>query len=291
MTGLTNYTADSLLNWLTGQVPQPSLPVVYMGLFTAVGTDAGTGFTEVSGGSYARVQVAGSLTTNGTTANGNNTLHFASVPSWLVAGMSIYDTTAPSVVTGLTVLSTTVTTVVMSGNASGAGVGGTDVITFSAFAQGSGTGPASLTNTAVIGFAQATADWTAAQTTPVIAWGLFDASSSGNLLVWDYLGNFAWLPATVSAASPGVVTAHAHGYSNADSFVFSTEIGGTAPTFSAGNYTGLKTVAGVTTDTFNVTGVNTSATGNGMVRKVTQQSIPQGVTASFAASTLTAQAA
>jgi hypothetical protein len=69
--------------------------------------------------------------------------------------------------------------------------------------------------------------------------------------------------------------------------VFSNEYGGTAPSFSAGNYTGLQTVAGVATDSFNVTGVNTSATGSGNVRKVTQQSIPSGVTASFAASTLT----
>src|SRR5439155_22904411 len=108
----------------------------------------------------------------------------------------------------------------------------------SAFGNGTGTGPASTSNGAIITFAQATANWNT-----VIAWGLYDASSSGNLLVWDYMGNFAWLPATVSAASPGVITAKAHGYSNGDSFVFSNEYGGTAPSFSAGNYTGLQTVA------------------------------------------------
>jgi hypothetical protein len=41
---------------------------------------------------------------------------------------------------------------------------------------------------------QATASWGT-----VIAFALYDASS-GNLLLWDYLGNFAWLPATVSSA-------------------------------------------------------------------------------------------
>jgi len=117
--------------------------------------------------------------------------------------------------------------------------------------------------------------------------GLYDASTSGNLLFWDYMGNFPWMPATVSAASPGVITAHSHGIANGGSFVFSNEYGGVAPTFSAGNFTGILTAAGVTTDTLDVTAVNTSATGNGMIRQVNQQSIPSGVTASFAGSTIT----
>lgn len=70
------------------------------------------------------------LTTNGTTAAGNATLHFASVPSTVVAGMSIWDsTTQGSIPPGVTVLSTTSTTVVMSANAN-LQVGGTDVIQF-----------------------------------------------------------------------------------------------------------------------------------------------------------------
>ncbi len=287
MSGLSDYSAQAVLNWLTGQKAMPALPAVYLALFTTAPTDGNTGGVEVSGGSYARQQVAGTLTTNNTTANGNNTLHFASVPSWIVPGMSIYDVTTPGSIGTLTVSSTTATTVVMSGNAGGSGVGNGDTIAFSAFAAASGSAPSSAVNSsATITLPQATANWGT-----VVAWGLYDAASSGNLLEWDYLGNYSWLPCTVSAASPGVITAHAHGYSNSDSFVFSTEYGGTAPTFSAGNYTGIQTVAGVTTDTFNVTGVNTSATGNGMVRKVLQQSVPINVTASFATGTLTITAA
>lgn len=53
MTGLTNYSAFNVLNYLTGQKAMPALPAIYLALFTAVGTDVGTGFTEVSGGAYA----------------------------------------------------------------------------------------------------------------------------------------------------------------------------------------------------------------------------------------------
>jgi hypothetical protein len=282
MTGLTDYSSNNVLNWLTGRIKMPNLPAVYLALFTAVGTDAGTGFTEVStaGTAYARVQVAGTLVTNGATTTASPTISAASVPSWIVAGMTVYDATTSAAVG--TVLSTTATTVTLTANAASA-VGSGDTLNFSAFGAPSGTGPASLTNGAVISFAAATGGGFGT----VIAFGLYDASTAGNLLDWDYMGNFAWLPATVSAASPGVITAKAHGYANGDSFVFSTEYGGTAPTFSAGNYTGVQTVAGSATDSFNVTGVNTSATGSGMVRKVNQQSIPAGVTASFSASTLT----
>lgn len=67
--------------------------------------------------------------TNGATASGNNTLHFASVPAWVVLGMLIYDIDTPSAIpAGTTVVSTTGTTVVMSANAAGAGVGSGDNI-------------------------------------------------------------------------------------------------------------------------------------------------------------------
>lgn len=290
MSGFSDFSAKAALNYVTGQVAEPALPAVFLALMTVVDTDAGTGGTEVSGGAYARVQVAGAATTNGTTAAGNAVLHFASTPAWLLAltgggvGATISDTTGGGLIPGgTTVLSSTSNTVTMSANATGAGVGNGDTIVFSAFSAASGSAPSSVTNGAGINFPQATASWGT-----VVGFELRDAITSGNLLMADYLGNFSWLPATVSAASPGVITAKAHGYSNGDSFVFTNEYGGTVPTFSAGNYTGIQTVAGVTTDTFNVTGVNTSATGNGLVRKVTQQPIAINVTASFAASTLTA---
>lgn len=211
MSGFTDYTAGNTLKWVVGKTAMPTLPTVYVALFTAVGIDAGTGFTEVTGGSYARVATAGA--------------------DWNTS---------------------------------------------------SGSAPSTISNANTVQFPTATADWGT-----VIAFGLFDAASAGNLLAWDYLGNYNYLPATVSLASPGTITAKAHGYSASDSFIFTTEFGGTAPSFSQSNFTGVLTVtATVATDSFTVTNsataVNTSSTGSGMVRKITQQSIPNGITASFA---------
>jgi hypothetical protein len=70
-------------------------------------------------------------TTNGTTATTSNVLHFASTPVGVVAGLGIVDTsTGASIAAGTTVVSSTATTVTMSANAAGSGVGGTDGITF-----------------------------------------------------------------------------------------------------------------------------------------------------------------
>lgn len=274
MTGYTNYTADNFLNWEAGLVAVPALAARFAGLFTAVGTDAGTGFTEVSGGSYARVQVAGSITTNAATSTSSAVIGTAAsgVPAWVVNGMTVYDTTNGNVIG--TVLSTSGgNSITLNANALHAITSG-DSLAISAFPMGSGTGPSSVTSGAAVAFATSTADWTGAGASPVVAWGLFDALTSGNLIRWDYLGGFNWLPATVSAASPGTITAHAHGIGSGGFLVFSTEFGGVAPTFSAGNYTGILTAGGVGTDTITITGVNTSATGDGMIRQVSEQLIP-----------------
>jgi hypothetical protein len=288
MVGLSNYAALNQLNYLTGQVPMPTMPASYLALLTAAFTsDAGTGGTEVTGGAYARVQASGTATTNGTTASGNNTLHFATTPAWVVAGMTIYDLTGAGLIpAATTVLSTTGTTVVMSANATGAGVGNGDSIAFSAFSAASGSGPSLVTTSSILTFAQSTLSWGT-----VLAWSLYDALTSGNPLVWDYMGDYSWLPATVSAASPGVITAKAHGYAASDPLVWTNEFGGTVPTFSQSNFTGTLLAVGPTTDTFTVTNggtaVNTSATGNGMVRKILQQPVAANTTVSFAAGTLT----
>jgi len=77
-------------------------------------------------------QTSGTLTTNGTTAAGNATLHFAGpVPSWIVAGLSITDpTTLNAIQANTTVQSTTSTTVVMNQGAGSAGVQSGDLIVF-----------------------------------------------------------------------------------------------------------------------------------------------------------------
>lgn len=299
MPGLSDYTAQHQLDWLTGGAAFPALPSVWIGLFTAMPTsDAGTGGTEVTGGSYARLQVAGTSTTNNTTASGNATLHFASTPAWIVAGMTVRDITSSSVIpAGTTVLSTTGTTVVMSANATGGGVGNGDSIGFSAWPASSAssgtepaTTPATVTNGAAAAFVAATADWGI-----VVGFGLFDAVTTGNTLAFDWLGAYGWLPATMSAASPGVITSDAHGYSAGQNVVVTTKYGGTLPNFSQSNLAGLLAVVSPTTDTFTVTNaataVNTSSTGDFQVRRVVTQSIPSGVTATFAAGQLTLKAA
>lgn len=214
MSGLTDLQAQTALNVLTGYSPSIAR---YLALFTVVGTDAGTGFTEVSGSGYARAA---------TTGGGGGTWNAAS-----------------------------------------------------------GSSPAQTSNNLAISFPTATGSWGT-----VIAWGIYDASSGGNLLAWDYLGNFTWNPVTVSSASPGVLTEPAHGYSIGDTVIFSTEYGGTAPSFSASNFTGQLVLAHAATDTFDVTNastaVNTSSTGSGSVRKISPQTIGSGPVPAFNASTL-----
>lgn len=300
MSGLSDYTAQNELNFLTGQKAQPALPSVFLALFTVVGVDAGTGFTEVSGGSYARQQVAGTLLTNGTTSTSSGTLHFGTVPAWVVPGMSVLDATgaATQIGTGVTVTGTTTTTVTIS-SVPASQVGNGDTITFSAFAAAAGSQPSTDTNSgATITFPQATANWGT-----VVGWGLYDAATTGNLLLWDFLGNFAWLPASVSSAASGtgaVFTTKAHGYSANDPVVDTVEFGGTQPTVTQGTLTGytINYVGASATDTFSLTTqsagivpIFTTSTGAVMLRKVTQQSIPANVTASFATSAFTLSAA
>ena len=289
MTGLSNYAADNALNYLTGQIPMPSMPSVYMALFTAVGTDAGTGFTEVSGGSYARVQVAGALAAGGTwTTSTPNITMGVSNPGWVVAGMTVYDETAGAAIG--TVSSYIGTALVLQANASHASSGSTDTLSFSAFGNATGTAPSSVTNTAAITFAQATASWGT-----VIAFGLYDAATSGDLLWWDFLGNYAWLPFEM-ASGGNLATVKANGYSSNDPIVFTAEYGGTLPTLSTGTFTGytVNYVATPATDTINVdttsgptTAVVTTSSGSGMVRKILQQQIPVNVSFAIPASNLT----
>lgn len=294
MPGASDYTVQNVLNYLAGSLTVPSMPQLWMALFTtAPSTDSGTSSgTEVTGGSYARQQIAGTLTTNGTTASGNATLHFASVPSWIVAGMLIRDQTTASVIpAATTVLSTTSTTVVMSANATGGGVGGTDVITFSAFAAASASSssnatiaPGSIVNSsAVVTFPQATVSWGT-----VVAFGIFDSSAATtNLLYWDWLGNFKWIPFTMPNAS-SVLTTDASGDvpANSSLVVVQQKYGGTLPTLSAGSWTGTLTTSAASGATFTIAANTSSSTGAGLFRQVQSQSIPANVTASFAANQL-----
>ena len=303
MTGFTNFSGDNLLNYTTGQVPMPTLPGVFLALFTAVGTDAGTGFTEASGGGYARVQVAGALAAGAsfTTASTSITLG-ATAPAWLLAlgtsgapgaGASIYDETTGQLVG--TVASISGTTVTLSGTAAHNSSGATDTLTFSAFGPATGTAPSTCTSVAAVNFPQATGSgWGTS-----IAFGLYDTLTGGNLTNWDFLGAFNWLPFEMPTAS-GTVTAKANGLSNNDPIVFTAEYGGTLPTLSTGVMTGytISFAGSVATDTFvpNTTSgpttpfVSTSS-GSGNFRKIVQQLIPANITPQFAAGTLVLSAA
>lgn len=68
-------------------------------------------------------------TTNNSTANGNNTLHFASTPAGIKVGMFVYDTTTPAVGVYF-VQSTTSNTVVLTTNIANGPVGNGDSIVF-----------------------------------------------------------------------------------------------------------------------------------------------------------------
>ena len=91
----------------------------------------GTHSYQITAATNATTTESNPTATNGATASGNNTLHFASTPSWVAAGMVIADITTPAaIVSGTTVASVTGTTVVMSANAAGSGVGSGDSIVF-----------------------------------------------------------------------------------------------------------------------------------------------------------------
>jgi hypothetical protein len=200
--------------------------------------------------------------------------------------MNVYDLTNSQQIG--TVLTYTGTTLTLTGNASHTGSGSTDSLQFSAFPASSastGTEPAvtaaNVTNTnATITFAQATASWGT-----VIFFGVYDALTSGNYFGGDYIGNNKWFPFSCTSASPGVLTVDqtTDAPANGTPCIVTAKFGGTLPT---GTWTGVLTSAGLSGATFNL-GVNTSSIGGGLVRQITQQSIPTNVTASFSTSTLT----
>jgi hypothetical protein len=286
---LTGFSARNLLNNIAGATAMPSGYNRFLALFTTAPSDADTGAVEVAGGSYARVQVGGSDTTSAATASGT-TLTFSAVPAWVVTGMTVNDATTSGVIpTATTVVSKTSTTVTISNAVTGGGVLNGDTITFSAFAAASGQGPSTATSSAAVTFAQATASWGT-----VVAWGIYDASTSGDLLEWDWLGNDPWYPCSITLASPGVITAigitagSSPALANGASVALTARFGGALATGLSSET--IYTVAGLSADTFNV-GVNTSSTGSGMVRQVTQQSIPNNVTASFSSGNVILSAA
>lgn len=112
-------------------VPVSQGGIVLDGLYQIVQI-TGVDSYQVDGGDLATSTQANPTATNAPTPAGNDTLNFAATPSWVAAGMVVADLTTPSAIpAGTTVVSVTATTVVMSANAAGAGVGAADDIVFS----------------------------------------------------------------------------------------------------------------------------------------------------------------
>lgn len=70
--GKSTYLENLVLDWITGQTAMPALPTPWLALFTVAPSDAGGG-TEVSGGSYARVNVASAFTSAASGGSVSNT--------------------------------------------------------------------------------------------------------------------------------------------------------------------------------------------------------------------------
>jgi hypothetical protein len=156
--------------------------------------------------------------------------------------------------------------------------------TTGSWATATGSGPSTITTNAQISFPTATANWGT-----VVAWGLYDAITSGNLLYWDWLGSYAWQPVTISSANPAIFTIGTTAYTAATTVVLDVaeRFGGTAPTYSAGtpsNNTVLTVLSpsGLTFELQNgVTTLATSAAGSSSIRQILSQSIPMGITTVF----------
>lgn len=144
------------------------------------------------------------------------------------------------------------------------------------------------TNAQALAFPTATADW-APSGTPLVAYGSFDASSGGNLIEWDYLGNHPYKPIVGDDTAGDTIRCPAHGYVADDRVVFTAEFGGTLPTGITAATLYWVIAGGLTTDAFKVSttqggaAVDITAVGSGMVRKVTTKVVQTGDTPSFAA--------
>ena len=100
MAGLSNYLETKLLDHVFGATAYTAPATVYIALFTTLPGEAGTGGTEVSGGSYARASVTNNTTNwpNATAADPSTKKNGAAInfttptADWgTVVGFGIYD--------------------------------------------------------------------------------------------------------------------------------------------------------------------------------------------------------
>jgi hypothetical protein len=89
----TDYLEDALLNHVLRNTGYPSPATIYVGLFTVMPADDGTGGTEVTGGSYARQSVVFAAPSGGQVANNALVQFPTATADWgTVLGMGLFDT-------------------------------------------------------------------------------------------------------------------------------------------------------------------------------------------------------
>jgi hypothetical protein len=139
-------------------------------------------------------------------------------------------------------------------------------------------------NGTAITFPQATADWGT-----IVAFGLFDASTSGNLLYWGWLGTDDGDLFTALASSE-VLTVPGHSLVLNDQVRVLAVPGATLPTgLSEGTTYFVLTVTGNTFQVSTTQGgsaVNITADGSGLIAKLTAKPVLSGDTPSFAVNAL-----
>lgn len=88
----SDYLEDALLNHVLRNVTYTSPTTIYVGLYTTMPSDDGTGGVEVSGGSYARQSVTFSAPVSGQVANSALVTFPTATADWgTVLGIGLFD--------------------------------------------------------------------------------------------------------------------------------------------------------------------------------------------------------
>lgn len=214
MAAFTDYLEKKLLDFVFGNTAYSVPATLYVGLFTVLPAEDGTGGTEVSGGSYARVAVT------------NNTTNFPNA---------------------------------------------------------TGGNPSTKASGAIFTFPTATANWG-----DVIGMGIWDASTSGNLLAFNPLTGTSY--AYTALASTDVFTAPGSSFSDTNTVQLLYDLGGTTPTgVSIGTTYYVRDSSGTTFKLAATSGgsaINISADGSGRIALQSTKTVYSGDTPSFASGAL-----
>lgn len=88
----TDYLENALLDHVLRNTAYASPATIYVGLFTTMPADDGTGGVEVTGGSYARQSVTFSAAAGGSTANSALVTFPTATAGWgTVLGIGLFD--------------------------------------------------------------------------------------------------------------------------------------------------------------------------------------------------------